>query len=1030
MRLCLHCRSVLSLLSWALTVCVLLQSARPQAGNQGSLEGVVTDPSGAVVARAEVEAKNLQTLVILSAVTNENGFFVFPVLPLGVYELTAQHPGFANLVLQGVKINVGGKVNLSLRLSLPSHSESIVVPGDPVVETARTSVNTTVDNRFVENLPVNGRDFSTLVLLTPGVTLDARGGYSFAGQRAMSSMLVDGANNDDTFWGQPESAPGFTVPGMSFGHISQESIQELRVNSNSYSAEFGRAGGGVIDVVTKSGTNEIHGSGYWFYRDQSMNANDPVNKSLGLPKNPFHYQQFGGSLGGPILKRRLFFFANYEGLRSGTSNPVFLNLPEGFQLDPDPVIAGFQQRALNYLQPRAIFWSRPLMQNDVLTRLDWQLRPNHLLTGHWSYARYTSEFNGGLQTSVEQSTPAPSSTDTFVLSLSSRLSPQWTNVALLSFAQDYLAFQASSINPTADVFEQGNLVLSVGRAPGTPQNDRPRRVQLADTVSHTHGQHNIKFGADVMLNHIRSLDAQTFAGNYKFSSLESFGRSLAGAPDPQPDDSYQQSFWGAGTPGPVARPNFEAFAGFIQDDWRVRPSLTLNLGLRYDLQLMDRPPVRNPSPALAAAGLDTSALPIDKTGFAPRAGVAWDPRGTGRLVLRAGYGIYYALTPALLTSRADIRNGISVQPRTFFGSESSAALIPAYPNNFCGPPDPTGALPTCAAPPLVGASAPLLQLFSSSYRQPFVQHASTGFEIQLGKDIALSSSYLLSKGTRLQRVRDANLGTPTTTEHIAIANTTTVLSYQEFTLPRPIADFDRTLLFESSASSIYHGLMVQVKKRFSQNLQFLGSYTLGKVIDDNPNVYALGIGPANANLVADPSRPVTDRGPGSNDQRERLVLSGVWELNYGKSLPRGARAVLQGWRFSGILAAQTGQPYSGHLYYDLNGDGVFGTDRVPGLGRNTFYAPVTVSFDPRISRIFAVGEHLSLQISAEAFNVFNRANIVGVNDQYFGVADDSSACGVAGNLCLVPNNEGLSAFGSPAFSSGPRIVQLSVRLAF
>ena len=257
----------------------------------------------------------------------------------------------------------------------------------------------------------------------------------------MNSLLVDGANNDDTFWGQPDTVPGFSPPGKNFYHISQESVQELRVNSNSYSAEFGRAGGGVIDLVTKSGTNEFHGSSYWFYRDQSMNANDPVNKRLGVPRDPFHYQQFGATLGGPLLKQQLFFFANYEGLRSGTTNSVFLNLPENFQLNPDPAIAGFQQRALDYLEPRAISWSRPLTQNDFLIRLDWQLRPNHLMTGHWSHAKLISEFNGGLQISFEQSVPIPSSTDTVVLSLSSRLSQEWTNVAVLSFAQDYLAFR-------------------------------------------------------------------------------------------------------------------------------------------------------------------------------------------------------------------------------------------------------------------------------------------------------------------------------------------------------------------------------------------------------------------------------------------------------------------------------------------------------------------------------------------------------------------------------------------------------------
>ena len=1009
-------------------LCTFLQFAYAQVGNRGTLEGIVTDPRSALVTNAEVRAKNLQTEVILSTVTNANGMFVFPVLPLGSYEITASHPGFATLIVHDVTLSVGGKVNLLLKLSLRSYAESIVVRGDPVVETTRTSQSTTVTSRLVENLPINGRDFSALVLLTPGVTLDARGGYSFAGQRAMTSMLVDGANSDDNFWGQPFTEPGFLPAGKNYYHISQDSVKELRVNANSYTAEFGRAGGGVIDIVTKSGTNDFHGSSYWFFRDQAMNANDPINKRLGTPRDPFHYHQFGVSLGGPIQKRRLFFFANYEGLRSGISNPVSLNLPDGFQLDPDPLIAGFQQRALDYLKPRAISWASPLTQNDVLLRLDWQVHSKHLMTGHWTHQKWMSEGPIDAQASFEQRTSVPTSTDTLGVSLSSRFSAALTNVWSINISNSYLALDPSNHNPTADIFEKGIHVLSVGT--WARFEDRDRRFQIADTISKIHRQHSVKFGVDTTFDYIRALDAEAFAGIYQFSSLQSFGRSLAGMPAPDADDSYQQSFWGTGTPGPVTHPNFTAFAAFIQDDWRPRSDLTLNLGLRYDLQLIDRPPVKNPSPALAAAGLDTSALPLDKTGLAPRLGIAWAPRASERFVLRAGYGIYRALTPSVLTSGADFNNGLSVQPRTFSGTDQSRALIPAYPNNYCGPPDPTGALPTCAAPAVEGASAPLLQLFSSSYRQPYVQQGSAGLEFRLGQNLAFSGNYLFSRGLHLQRIRDVNLGTPTTTEQIRIVNSETVLNYEKFTLPRPITAFDRILAFESGASSTYNGLVLQLQRRFSDRLQFLGSYTLGKVMDDNPNVYAGGVGPFNSGLVQDPSRPQNDRGAGSNDQRHRFVLGGVWELNYGKELQKFPGSIVRGWTLSTILVAQTGQPYSGHLYYDLNGDGVFGTDRTPQLARNTFHAPSTVSCDLRITRTFALRDRLRVHFSVDAFNLFNHANIIGVNDSQYTVLTETLPCGTAGTPCLESNNAGLFAFGAPALSSGPRILQISLRLAF
>jgi hypothetical protein len=437
--------------------------------------------------------------------------------------------------------------------------------------------------------------------------------------------------------------------------------------------------------------------------------------------------------------------------------------------------------------------------------------------------------------------------------------------------------------------------------------------------------------------------------------------------------------------------------------------------------------VKNPSPALLAAGLDTSALPTDKHNFAPRVGIAFSPSVDSHFLFRAGYGIFYALTPSVMTSRAHFQNGITTQIRTFDGSSSLASLIPIYPNNFCGAPDPSGLPPNCA-PPNAGASLPTLQLFSQRYRQPYVQQGSLGLEVQASKDLSVSASYIVSKGTHLQHVRDVNLG-GTIPETIAIANTNTVLSYRAFREPRPISGFDRILVFNSDADSIYHGLAVQVKKRFSANFQALASYTLSKVIDNNPNVYALNPGPTASGLVQDPTDPRSDRGPGSNDQRHRFTLAEVWTANYGKGLPTVARAVLRGWELSGILTGQSGQPYSGLINFDLNNDGVFATDRTPGLGRNTFYMPASISLDPRLTRNFSIGERAKLRIVWEAFNVLNHANITYVNNIQYTVSGFSSDCGTA-SRCLVPQNRGLSAFGTPFFSSGARIMQLAVKVTF
>jgi hypothetical protein len=1026
MYFCRSCREA------TLLIFLLLAVAVPswcQSGDQGSIAGVAFDASGAVIVDGHLKVHNLTTSFSASTNTNEYGLFRFAVLPVGFYELTADHAGFATIQIKNIDLTVGANLTFTLRFNLAGSKEAMTITEEaPILERSRSQLSTTVDNRFIDSLPVNGRDFTAFTLLTPGVTMDARGGLSFAGQRAMNSLLLDGINFDDPFWGQQMS--GFILDGRQPYPISQDAVREFQVNSNAYSAEFGRAGGGVINTVTRSGTNDFHGTAFWFYRDQSMNANDPVNKRYGLPKSPFHFNQFGAILGGPIRRDHLFFVLNYEGLRSNIPNAVFLNLPTDFQLSPAPTIAGFQQIALDYLKPRAASWVWPVAQNDYLGKLDWRLSQRHRLTALWDMQRFSG--GGALdvdpQNAFEHTVSNPSTADTGTISLTSELSHNTVNVLRFGYLREGGGFGPVGINPEANIYENGQRVLTVGRRAGSPQESPVHQFQWSDTLHHDHGLHALKMGADILVARIRFFFAQSFSGSYDFGSLESFGRNLSGQPQPLPVDDYLQAFSGFGEHGVVTHPNFTSIAGFVEDTWRIRPSLTLNLGVRYDLQIIDKPSTKNPSQALLAAGLDTSVLPTDKNNFAPRVGMAWSPTPSSRLVLRAGYGIFYALTPSVLTSRADFQNGITTQTRTFPGNSPLASLIPVYPNTFCGPPDASGLPPNCA-PPNAGASLPTLQLFSAHYRQPYVQQASLGMEVQARKDLSVSASYILSKGTRLQQVRDVNLGS-TMSGTISIANTNTLLSYRAFQVQRPIPDFYRILVFNSDASSIYHGLAVQLNRRFSQNFHALASYTLSKVIDNNPNVYALSPGPYAFDLVQDPTDPRSDRGPGSNDQRHRFTLAALWTPNYGNRFPKVARTILQGWEVSGILTAQSGQPYSGLINFDLNNDGVFATDRRPGLGRNTFYMPASVSLDPRLTRNINIGEQAKLQIIWEAFNVLNHANITYVNNIQYTVSGFRSDCGIAPAPCLVPQNQALSGFGSPFFSSGPRIMQLAMKFTF
>ena len=973
-----------------------------------------------------MHARNVGTSLAASTITDDHGRFRFAVLPVGLYELTADHAGFATIQVRNIDITVGANLALTLRFSVAAPNEATTVTDEPpILEKSRSQVSTNIDNRFISNLPVNGRDFTAFVVLAPGVTRDIRGGLSFAGQRAMNSLLLDGINNDDPYWGQPTGGTGFAADGRQPYYISQDAIREFQVNCNAYSAEFGRAGGGVVNAVTKSGTNEFHGSAFWFYRDKGMDANDPINRRYGLPKDPFHFNQFGATFGGPIRKDRLFFFINYEGLRSNFPNPVFLNVPSGFHLDPDPTIAGFQQIALDYLKPRAASWVLPITQNDYLSKIDWQLSKKQRLTGLWDVQRFTGGGGGDPQEAFEHTTSDEAKVETGTASLTSAMSDRTTNVLRFGYVHEAIGFAPVGINPEANIFEGGQTVLTIGRNRSSPQESPSRQFQWSDTLHHDHHLHAVKVGADVLVDRIQFFFAQNFSGRYDFGSLASFGRNLSGHPQPLPFDDYLQAFSGSGEHGVITHPNFTSVAGFTEDQWRVRPSFTVNIGVRYDLQLIDRPPVRNSSAALLAAGLDTSALPTDTRDFAPRFGMAWSPMTSSRLVLRAGYGIFYALTPSALTARADFQNGITTQTRTFDGNFPLSSLIPIYPNSFCGPLDPSGLPPNCA-PPGAGAGLPTLQLFSSHYREPYVQQGNLGVEVQATKNLSVSTNYIVSKGTHLQQIRDANLGS-TVAATIGIAGTNTLLSYRAFQYPRPISGFERILVFNSDANSIYHGLAIQVNKRYSRHFQALASYTLSKVIDDNPNVYAINPGRGEGDLVQDPMDPRSDRGPGSNDQRHRFTLGAVWEPTYGTSLLPLPRRMLSGWELSGILVAQSGQPYSGLINFDLNNDGDFATDRTPGLGRNTFYMPAMVSLDPRLTRNISIGEKAKLQIIWEVFNVLNHANITGVNTNQYAVPSD---CGNIRFPCLVPQNQGLSAFGTPTSSTGARVMQIAARINF
>ena len=980
-----------------LTVVLALALVWPGApllaqSSAGSISGTVADATGGPLPGASVTAKNVKTGATRTTVSNAGGAFNFPLLSVGLYSVTVDVSGFGSATKSGIELNVGGDVTLKFTLALSSVTTAVTVTEEaPLIETTRTQQSAVVNETFIANLPTNGRNFIDFVLTTPGVTKDPRqGDISFAGQRGtLNSLVIDGADSNNTFFGQ---ALGRTGSGRAPYQFSQDAVKEFQVNRNAYTAEYGRAGGAVINVVTKSGTNEYHGSAFEFFRDKGMNANDYINVINGRDKSNYHYNQFGASLGGPVLKDQLFFFANYDGQRN--TLPTTVNpLPPISSLPNDAnTVAGY-----NRLLPLAQSWNRIQNQDVYLFKADYEANATNHVTVRYNRQNFTGgNFeNGGLTNSIEHTGNSLVKTDTVSGSLATSLSPGLFNELRGQYAKDSEPGLANSANPEGIVQQGGQTVLTIGRNSFSPRETTIKRYQAADTVTMLAGGHTVKVGFDYNKDDILNFFPGNFYGSYTFNSIANFN---LGTPT-----RYVQAFAGPGTSGPFTNPNLREYAAFVSDEWRILRNLTLNLGVRYDLQDVHQPSVLNPDAQLLAAGLRTNRIPEDKNNIAPRLGIAWTPRGDDRTVFRAGYGIFYARTPSIVYGTATSNNGINVQTITF-----PTALAPTYPNTFAS-------LPTGVTLP-----KPTIFVMDPNYQNPKITQASAGVEHALTPDISLALGYLYVRGSYLTRSTDLNESGPeTVTTPISGDGNAT---YTRYTGVRPFTNFARIIEFQSSASSRYNGATLEFVKRYSGNWTARVAYTYSKVLDNKPDATAVVPGTDDAKYAQDPLNLNGDWAPGDNDVRHRLVVSGLWAINTGRDNPNGfVRFFTSGWSVSGIVTYQTGQPFTATINTDLNNDQNFSNDRAPGFTRNTFRLPSIFSVDPRISKHVGIGP-VDIELIAEAFNVFNNKNVTSVRTTYYNLT--------GGQLVLVNNPASLTRFGAPTATLGPRILQLAAKVSF
>ncbi|MBI3681796.1 MAG: TonB-dependent receptor [Acidobacteria bacterium] len=953
-----------------------------------TLNGAITDPTGAAVAGAKITVSNPETGYSRASESNESGLYTLVRLPVGRYDMLVEKQGFKPTRRTGLGLAIGAVATLNIALELGATQETVTITEElPLVESTRSQTSTVVNERAVKELPVNGRNFMDFVVLTPGVVRDPTrtGDLSFAGQRGTAnSLLIDGGDSNNLFFGQSSGRAG---GGRNPYTFSTEAVQEFQVNAAGYNAEMGRSGGGIINVITRSGTNEYHAAGLWFFRDRALNANTFLNNAGNRPRQPYHFNQYGGNAGGPIKKDKVFFFYNYDGQRNTGPNEVF------FPFSP-PVDALSQQAVQEISKYLASYTTT--QNNDIHTvKIDYILSPSENISGRYNGHRFKgANFeNGGPRSAQSGTGNSNVFTDNVAINYTKTIGARAVWDSRFIYMKDDLPGTANSNDPETTVRQNGVTYLRFGRNSFSPRYTITRRYQPINSVTHLRGRHTYKMGFDLNFERIENFFPGNFGGVWTFDSLADYASRRP--------FSFTQGFAGPGTEGPLTFPNANEYAFFVQDNWRVSDRLTLNYGVRYDLFSYAQAKVKNPDQRLLAAGLDTSRVNRDKNNWAPRFGFAYKANQSGRIVARGGYGVFYGRTASILIGTAHSQNGIQVQTYTLQSN------FPAYPNILTG-------IPSAARTIDIYVVAP-------NYVQPVTHQWNANLEFQLGKDWALTLGYLGVRGVHLSRTRDINLF-PADAQQGRYADGTAV-TYLRRPGNRPNPAFRRISLFDSGGDSIYHGGFVQLTKRFSKNFQLLTSYTWSKVIDTTPDQTSVVVGGGDdAKVAQDTLLPNLDRARGEADIRHVWVLSGVWDVSYARSLSNPAlRALLRDYQLSLITSVRSPRPFSPTVggNSDVNNDGNNRTDRSPGFGRNSVDAYGFAGVDVRFSRdIGLYKERAKLRLIFEVFNLTNRANFLDLNRSPF-------------NFNLAARTfTPVATYRTPSVSGDPRIMQLAARIFF
>ena len=1045
---------------------LLASSAFSQDSSTGALRGMVTDSSGGRIVGATVVFANVATGKTYSAITDREGRFDFELLPPGNYSGRAEFSHMSPQTTPPLRVDVGGVTELEFRLTIEGAKETVTVTGaPPMVDTQPSAVSSLIDEAAIAGLPLNGRRFTDLALLTPGVTQDPRGLMSgtngdlaFGGIRGyQSSFLVDGGDNNNAFFSQARGR--YRAPYQ----LSNDVVQEFRVSSNTYGAEMGRAGGAVVNVVTKSGSNQMHGTAFYFMRDSMFSA----TQAFMTFKPHDQQQQFGFTLGGPIRHNRTFFFAGWD--QHLFHIPAVVRFDNGSavvvpQPGPNPATPGDYEasdQALVFataaqLSQQAGTFPASMVGNAGFFKLDVALSQHQNLSLRANTSRYFGNNNVFLDTASPQTTFGISDngqeqvfTETASLSLTSTFSFRVVGHLRAQFSRDQ---QQSSSNSTDPLTRIPNLIDGFGRASILPRQTREHRLHVAETLSVEGGRHALKFGGDALISWIYNFFPSSFGGEYIFDpikvNLYTFVPQESGL-ELTPLRAYSHlvpHYYLQGMGSAASNPDTNEYAGFVQDSIRVNDHLGLSLGVRYDLQTFaTRNLVSNP------LWPDSGKVPLNTHNFAPRVGLAYSLGKDRPLVIRAGYGLFYTRIPQIYGSAVQNQNGLS--PNYLFlnnGSVNDRQAFPQYPNQLVNCPSNVS---TCSPPsslaPYVQAS---VSAFAHNFKTPRVEQASLSLEREVAPRLAVGLSYTYVHGVDLIRALDANLPVPVNVTYPvydssgnnflgtydSVASFATWAFSQTLTCPfppcinplaRPIPQLGAVYVFESAASSVYHGATLSVRRRMSHGLQFMLSYTFAHAIDDGQDALVAGRPATVQNSYA----PNAERGPSVTDQRQRLAFSWLAEPQPFHRDHAWLAALFNHWKVAGVTTVGSGRPVSDTVSGDANQDGNGSNDRLPRTSRNSFVGPGYATTDLRLARRIYVGDHLKLELTAESFNLFNRDNpkIVTTSDGFVSNGAQFVQTTKQIGINYFPAQYRISTnFLHPTSAYAPRQVQFGLRLVF